>query len=919
MLIRVGTVALVCLLVRLVASAADVESQVAAARVHLQSGRYEQAADAYRELLSQDNGQPQAVRLATLGLSESLEARGLWDAAVGVVRDALEQQPDDPALLARLAELQFLRGDYAAAEQTAAAALRHDGDQLRARLVQAHVFTETGRLDAALTEYRWFVRYYNRAQPTDAESLLLVAEGSLQYARWKSVSSIFDFVINTLCPDALADDPHCWGAAHLSGVVLLEKYNRAQAVPELNAALATNPQAAAVLVSLGEAALQESELEQAVDLARRALAINPRLAPALRLAADVSLISGDTQAAMKFIEPSLGINPHDQRTLAQQATVFLLEDGIPNADRLQELFGEEADATPLRNDKSDGEGNRFVGLWTELVARNPKPGLFLTRIGQSLDGRRKYAEAEACFRRATALMPRLAAPRTELGMLLMRAGKLEDAAKILDEAFQADPYHVRVSNMRKVIRQLQAYAIVSSDHFVIRVPDDERVLGEEMSRYLEQTYDELTAMYGYEPETRTQFEVYGEAKGQSAHQWFSARMVGLPWVQTIGASTGMIVAMASPHGLAEPFNWARVVRHEFVHILTLQQTDFNIPHWYTEALAVRTEGAIPQSWDTLLLERVPAGEVFTLDDINSGFIRPEGPTDWNMAYCQSWLYARYIADRFGEAALNGLIDAYRRNLSTPEAIAEVCGVDIDEFEKGYTAFLHEYVDEIRHTRVTPPLSIDAATERWTQDPDDSEAWANVAWAMWRQGNRREAREMADEILAVDARQPLAVAILAEAELEAGRPAEAEKLLQSAFDAADPHPAILERLAKLRAATDDWTAARDLWEQGARRWPREPRFLRGLALALLQLEDNNRLREVLVKIAALDADNGLVRKKLAHMAFDAEDWVAAIRWGTASLHCDVRDGSMHRLLSEAYKHTGDTEAAMHHTQQADRAK
>ena len=65
-----------------------------------------------------------------------------------------------------------------------------------------------------------------------------------------------------------------------------------------------------------------------------------------------------------------------------------------------------------------------------------------------------------------------------------------------------------------------------------------------MAEYLEEIYPELTALFGYEPKQRTQIELYNTAKGVTAHQWFSARMIGLPWVQTIGASTGVITCGA---------------------------------------------------------------------------------------------------------------------------------------------------------------------------------------------------------------------------------------------------------------------------------------------------------------------------------------------------------------------------------------
>lgn len=897
--------------------AADRVLQLATAYQHWQTGQYDAAVKTYGDVLAGDELSLEDRTNATIGLSRAMESQGLWDLATNAVRKQIEQTPDIAALHGRLAELHFQQGDFDAAAKSIDAALAIDDEQLNARLVRAHLLAENGEFDEALNEYRWFVRYYNRQQPTDAETLMLVADGSLQYARWKSVSSIFNFVINTLCPDALKDDPNCWQAAHLSGVVLLEKYNRPQAIPELEAALKINSNAAEVLTSLGEAALQDSKVEEALDFAKRALDINPRLPAALRLAAEVSLASGDLSATMTFVEQALVVNPRDQRTLAIQASVFLLEDGIPPADDLSHLLSEE-DADDVRIiDKSTEEGTRFETLWRELIASIPRPGEFLTRIGDVLDGRRKYAAAEVCYRRAIEVMPQLSAPRTELGMLLMRTGKLDEAAEMLEAAFKADPYHVRVSNMRKVMRQLDTYDVISSDHFVIRVPTDQRILGEEMSRYLESIYDELTEQYGYEPEARTQFEIYGSASGQSAHQWFSARMVGLPWIQTIGASTGMIVAMASPYDLEEPFNWARVVRHEFVHILTLQQTDFNIPHWYTEALAVRSEGSTPESWDELLLERVPAGEVFTLEDINSGFTRPTKPTDWDMAYCQSWLYSVHIVERFGDDALLELVDAYRRGLTTEEAIADVCRVSLEDFEQGYTEYLDKYIAEIRDTRVAPQPTLEAATCKWKDNPDDRAAWADVAWAMWHEGDKAQAREMAEEIYALDPRQPLAVAILAESKIDDHDIEAAGILLLPAFDTDDPHPAILEQLMNVNVWDKDWNAAIDLAERALKRWPREPRFQRRMASILLQIKVNpfesaERLREVLSTIAKRNPDDALIRKKLARLAEDAKDWPAVIHWAESSLHCDIHDDQMHRLLANAYEQTGDNEAAKRHT-------
>src|SRR5690606_403906 len=143
----------------------------------------------------------------------------------------------------------------------------------------------------------------------------------------------------------------------------------------------------------------------------------------------------------------------------------------------------------------------------------------------------------------------------------------------------------------------------------------------------------------------------------------------------------------------------------------------------------------PAEWDTLLLRRVPAGEVFSLKDINAAFQRPEGPDDWQMAYCQSWLYADYIAETFGEEAHAKLLQAYRENLSTEAAIQRACGVGIEKFETGYSEYLKTYLQTIRGKRIAPPPSVEAAQAEWRNAPTDRAAQARLAWAMWN-GDRR---------------------------------------------------------------------------------------------------------------------------------------------------------------------------------------
>ncbi|MFN0055018.1 MAG: tetratricopeptide repeat protein [Planctomycetales bacterium] len=871
----------------------NVASRMDAAREHFQKGRYDEALEAYEELAREGADAPRVA----IGRSRCLEAQGARRQATQAVQEAVDQHPGDAGLLARLAELHLAQGAQDLALEALEQALQVDPDHPLARIVQADAWAASGKLAEADDGYRWFVKFYNRTQPTDPETLMLVARGATEYARRHKVTDVFHFVINTLCPDALQQDKNFWQAHLVAGRLLLEKYNRGQAMPELRAALKINPRAADVQTALAEAALQDHLLSEAEQLADRALAINPRHVAALLVLADLRLEDGDFPQARKQAEQALEVNPHDERVQARLAACDLFEDGAPPAAELDELFAnldaidEAAIKTPAR----------FSRRLIDVARRNPHPGWFLTLVGERLEARKQFDLAERCYRQAIESLPKLAGPRNALGMLYMRVGRNADAAKILDAAFAVDPYHVRVSNMRKVLRLLEGYETIATDHFVIRVDGQaDRILGRYMAEFLEEEYPALVQQFRYEPPARTQFEIFNKAKGLSGHQWFSARMVGLPWVQTIGASTGMIVALASPTASEKPFNWARVLKHEFVHILTLQQTNFNIPHWYTEALAVTSEGyPPPELWNRLLLERVPADQVMNLDNINLGFIRPRTPTDWNMAYCQSFLYARYMTEKFGPDATARLLDAYRRNLSTDQALPETFGVDKQTFEKGYREYLDGVVAGLRGTLPEPPVTLAQAEKAHRAAPNDPRPAARYALELFKINRRKDARKLAETVLETHPAEPLAAVVMAQLALRGEDPQAAIARLEPALDRTQPHPLVLGLLAELQFKQGQYDAAIALYEQGLTHDPSHLPWLKGLAASLLKAGRTDELRAVLEKLSVTDGDDAPVRQKLAEMALAREDFAATVRYARMALHIDVLDVDTHCLLAKGY--------------------
>jgi tetratricopeptide (TPR) repeat protein len=894
---RVTLILLILALSGAFAHAADSPAdQFKMAREHLQHGRYDEALELL-EPLAAAGGDIDATELA-LAHCEALHSQGKREAAEKVIDEALKKNSESADLHAMRAQLHFERGQSKEAGAEVEAAIKLNTDQLLARLIQAHLFAERGELKQADEGYRWFVRYYNRRQPTDANSLLFVCRGASQYARWHGVSQIFDFCVNTLCPDALKADKQSWQAHQLAGQLLLEKYNKAQGQPELKAALAINPRATDVLVALGKAAVKDYDWDEAEARCQQALDISPGLPAALRILAESKLYFRELDQVEKLLTDALKVNPVDQETLALLATLRLMQDGWPDIARLKQLVSHLDHIADLKLESP----TRFEQILIEVAGRNPRPGYFLTILGEQLDRFRQHTVAEPLFKQAILLMPQLSEPKTALGQLYMQTGRMEDAKKLLDEAFKADPYHVRVSNMRKVLKVLDDYSTITTEHFVIRADSKlDKLLARYMAEYLEEVYPELTELFGFEPEQRTQIELYNTAKGLSAHQWFSARMVGLPWVQTIGASTGVIIAMTSPSSLEEPLNWARVMKHEFVHILTLQQTNFNIPHWYTEALAVRSEGyPRPVEWNKLLLDRVPKGELKNLDTLSMGFIRAGNQANWNFAYCQSVLYAEYMVARFGEPSLAKLLDAYRRNLTTDQAIPEVFGVDKADFEKGYREYLNKVVAEIRATDDEPEFRPNQIEKNYEKNKQDPQAAAQYAQLLLFIKKRDEARKIADEVLKKDPANPVAAFVIAALLLRDEKPLEALKVLEPALNTEHPNRRVLELMLRTRLKLNDAEEAFKLCELGKQHFPYNSDWWKGTAAAAKLTDDKEKRKAALKTLTTIEADDPAPRKALAEMELAENNFEEAYKYARMTLHIDVLDADVHRLLGASLR-------------------
>ena len=714
------------------------------ARKLLLGGKYAEAAELYRPLAAKDPA-------AAVGLARCLAAQGKQRQAAKVLTGVAGRHAD---VLAELAAMAFSHGKVEDSRKWAEEAIGLNGDQLLARWIVAELDRTAGRLDEADRGYRWLVDYYNAHDDMTAESLRWIGLAAAQWARWNRQADQFQFLVHELYPDALKQEPDYWPARYEAGMLFLEKHNRADAAREFHAALKINPNAAEAHLGMAMVMVEEREIEKAEASLARALAINPRLLDAWLLKADLLWSNFQARETLALLEEkALPLNPIHEETLGRVAACYFLLDGPAKDSRLARLV-------------------------EQVTRRNAHAGEFYFELAAQLEDRNKHLEAETYFREAIRVMPQQIGPQANLGLLYMRVGREDDAREALRGAFKADPFNVRVKNSLEVLDVLHSMQTLDSERFAIRYNGQyDKLLARYAARHLSRVLPELCKRFGYTPPDKTLIEVFNRTEGLDGHQLFSARMVGLPYIGTIAASTGRIVAMASPNepDAHQQVNWARVLTHELVHVVTLQQTRFNCPHWYTEGLAVWSErGRRPDKWNKLLRDRVAKGKLFNLDTLNFGFARPQSGDDWQLAYCQAELYVEYMlvvqvprlpekaaqasrtdgkgtagetpapqsekagetpapqSEKAGETpvpqsgnnenVLRQMLAAYTDGLSTSDAIQRVFDMSQAEFERGYMAFLK------REAADGSKRSVKQLQKAVKEHPDDVAAAAALAAA-----------------------------------------------------------------------------------------------------------------------------------------------------------------------------------------------
>ncbi|MFN3163827.1 MAG: tetratricopeptide repeat protein [Pseudohongiellaceae bacterium] len=478
-----------------------------------------------------------------VGASRAYAMMGNYQRAREVLVEEIgaDNYADQPLLATQLAEVMRLTGESAEALEILAAVVDGNAEPPVRSLVQyGDLLLFSGDKQGAYGVLDQAVQRYNDGLVFASEDVAMVALASWRLGNFHDANSLFN--------EATRANPQNLEALALWGDLFNEKYNAADAERTYQEALDVNSRYVPALVGIARVVGDERALQ-------RALAINPNSVPAMETYGQLLMRNGREDDAREYFDRVLGLNPESLDTL-----------GVLAADA-------------ALNERSD----EYEQYYQRVQSFSPGNPDFLGDIADAFGNNYRFTEAVAYARAAIEEDPEYWQGYTLLGSNLIRLGEEEEGKANLEIGFENDPFNVRTSNMLKVFDTLATYETLESEHFKVHMSSrDAQILWPYMEPLLEESYDTLTAKYGFEPEGPILIEVFEETED------FAVRSVGLPDIgPLVGICFGKVITLISPDTLTA--NWQEIVWHEFMHVITLQMTDNRMPRWLSEGISVWEE------------------------------------------------------------------------------------------------------------------------------------------------------------------------------------------------------------------------------------------------------------------------------------------------------------------------------------------
>ena len=676
------------------------------AKSAIQTGEYEEAA-------------------TLLGAAESAEALALraeLKLATGDYEGAIVDAESAKATVP-LASARMRVGQYREAFEAVKAE-----DSPEARLLTSELAQLLGNRGEVKRQADYFFNLYGSVRKPDAATLTAIAFGVQHedtHGAWRAYKEAHDA------------DPNYIPAYLRAGFLCFDKYSWSNGRAEFQAVLERNPRHADAHAGMAAVLFADDSTEGALKHAESALEVNPKQDLALELKSQILILEEKYDESLALLEQVLETNPKDLEALALVAA---------------------------HHDGWGSDEDRDAAI-AKVKAINPQATDLYNILALSAERRYQFVESTNWGRKAIEVDPDHWQGYYMAGVGLLRLGEEREGYDLLDQAFQMNGFNIWAYNMLLVLDKdlkKREYIEHETEHFMVKMDKkDSKILWPYFEGVLEDSWDRYTKKFGMEPVGPKEYNGKVLVLVLPNHQLFSARTVGLPGLGAAGVCFGQVILMPSPRAASfgmSAFNWQAVVDHEFVHVMTLQRTDYRIPRWFTEGISTIEEPTPDTPSDSLFVWALPNDKLANIEDLNTGFTRPRFPQQFSLSYAYSGVICEYIRDVHGQETIDKMLTLYKAGKRTPDVVTEATGMSLEEFNAATKAFVAKRVETIA---LLPPIDPEAFEALKEMDEDDltTEQWLELSRGMLEDGEPEEAKRAAEKVLEKDAESAQALNML----------------------------------------------------------------------------------------------------------------------------------------------------------------
>ena len=796
-----------------------------------------------------------------------------------------EKQPEAAG---RLAEIYAATGRHAEAVKLAEETLKDDAAAMNARLALATVQLETGKGDDAEKTLAWFEEYIGKAPTLDGMSYYTLGRGLWMLAVRRGDKDLIHSVVDgggvfqeALDGEGVSDAEvlATWGHCYM------DKYQSVFAKHNFEDALKANPKCASAIYGMARVLAEGGKMPQALGAIEQALQLDAKLFDALLFKAMVQGQQQQYGPAEATLKGALKINPKSVQALALLAANH-------------ELQGHKAEREKIE---------------AELKEINPNCGLAWYYIGDALGNKMLFEEANVYLKKAVEADTKLWEAYIEYGMNSLRLGDEVTALKYLNEAYERDPFNIRLVNTMTLMDSFpKEFTVIETKHFRIRMTNKEiGLIQPYVVEVHERAWDTMVKRYHFEPQVPIVCDMYSDQDD------FSVRTVGMSGLGALGACFGRVCTLLSPRAkeVMGKFNWGTVVWHELGHVWALQLSKNRVPRWFTEGLSTYEEKLGYPGWERELeLEIFNAfhgKKLMKIDQLHGG-------GDLLNLYLYGSLITEFIATKWGFDKIVEMLKLWGEGKDTHAVFQTALRMDTTDFDKE----IHDWIGGwLKSVSLRVPFRASreevAKLEKAINDnPMDAESLGRLARILDQAGQKADAEMLAKKALKIDDANQDALIVMAAAmgTAEKRRYDKAAEYLQRAIDAgAKDFQVLWQRALMLQKADreDECVAAFETAKKAF------PRFIGGTDNPYAKLidiytargDEENRLKQM-EQLVAIDHDTFKLRMDLAEIYRKQGKTEPMVKTLESALYIGVFDTRLHAYLGRAYRDLGQHEKALH---------